>query len=221
VLTSEDRIWFVGNPWPAGHRIAELAWEGWLDPTGEVRFGFFLESVYYLAEDPPGAPDKEPGATFTPSRSVWDNYGECTIRTGSGFVVGTSKQPLDFAALAEREFLVDPLDGLSEPDDEAFTVYLLGHDSIADHRIRFPVRHADFRFGLEWTGRAALTYVGDTEYRYAFRVRAGDVPFRGFAVPRMMDDDAACALLAECVVDASRFTIVAAGRNRFLRPNEG
>lgn len=139
-----------------------------------------------------------------------------------GFVAGTPDEPLDLGRLAEREFHVDPLDQVAgyedEDDDYAFHVYLLGHDSVADHRIRFPVRRGPSRFDVEWTGRVALTYVGDDEFRYEFRAQVSAVDFTGFTLPPDLDDDDARALLARCVRDADAFRLDDRGSHRRFVP---
>lgn len=53
--------------------------------------------------------------------------------------------------------------------DLAFHVYLLGHDAVAGHRIRMVRRGESDRFDIEWSGKLALAYVGDFEYRHDFR----------------------------------------------------
>lgn len=156
----EGRIWFPGNPWPDGHRVAKFRWTGWLLPEDGAGFDFSLKTAAYDEDD------------------------------------------------RAR------LDG----DDYAFHVYLLGHDSVADHRIRFPVRHGPSRFDVEWTGRVALTYVGDDEFRYEFRAQVSAADFTGFALPRDLDDDDARTLLARCVRDADAFRLDDRGSHRRFVP---
>lgn len=206
-----DRIWFPGNPWPEGHRIVEFAWGGRLDPGVGVRFTFELVSADYDEDDPPGAEDgdDEPESDFE-AKIAWCNFHRCSVSSAGGFVVGTPDEPLDFATLADRTFRVDrpeDLAGLDDDDDLAFHIYLLGHDSVADHRIRFPVVHAPFEFELEWDGRIALTYVGDVELRHGFHVRVRAAAFRGFEIPDELDDAAAERLLTACVRDAAPFRL--------------
>ncbi|MES9541667.1 hypothetical protein [Actinomadura sp. NPDC000600] len=219
----DDRIWFPGNPWPGGHRIEEFAWKGRLDPESGLRFVFELESADYDAEDSPGREedeDSEDGPDFE-AKIVWCNYHSCTISAARGFVAGSPDEPLDFDALTGRAFHVDGLDEVDEIedwDDFAFHIYLLGHDSVADHRIRFPTRHAPFEFGLEWDGRIALTYVGEEEYKYRFRAGVGRVAFQGFEVPDDLDDKAADGLLKACLRDPERFRLSQEGRERWYVP---
>jgi hypothetical protein len=215
---TEGRIWFPGNPWPDGHRVAEFQWKGWLSPEDGAGFGFSLETAAYDADDHDADDDYE---NDFGSKIVWTNYGRATIRPSQGFVAGTPDEPLDFGRLSEREFHVDPLDQVAEyedHDDYAFHVYLLGHDSVADHRIRFPVRQAPFRFDIAWTGRVALTYIGETEFEYEFRAQVSGADFTGFEVPHDLNDDDAQALLARCVRDADAFRLDDRGSVRRFVP---
>ncbi|MGI5224414.1 hypothetical protein [Actinoallomurus sp. CA-142502] len=217
---TEGRIWFPGNPWPDGHRIAEFRWTGWLSPEDGAGFGFSLKSAPY-DEDDRAELDGEEDHPFGGGRATWRNYGWTTIDAMQGFVAGTPDEPLDFGRLSEREFHVDPLDQVAEyedHDDYAFHVYLLGHDSVADHRIRFPVRQAPFRFDIAWNGRVALTYIGETEFEYEFRARVSAADFTGFELPRDLNDDDAQALLARCVRDADAFRLDDRGSVRRFVP---
>jgi hypothetical protein len=224
---TEGRIWFPGNPWPDGHRIAKFHWKGWLSPQDGAGFGLSLKTATYDEDDRAEldygeeSPDDEERYPFGGFKGTWMNYSSASIDAMQGFVAGTPDEPLDFGRLAEREFHVDPLDQVAdyEDDDEyAFHVYLLGHDSVADHRIRFPVRHAPSRFDVEWTGRVALTYIGDDEFRYEFRAQVPAAGFTGFTLPRDLDDDDAQALLARCVRDADAFRLDDRGSLRRFVP---
>jgi hypothetical protein len=222
--SGDDRIWFPGNPWPDGHRIRAFAWGGLLDPEAGLRFAIELTSEDYDADDPPGldddGDDDRPETDFE-SRSVWQNYHRCVIRPAPGFVVGTPEEPLDFDSLADRTFRVDRLEdvaGLEDPDDVAFHLYLLGHDSVADHRVRFTTGDSPSAFGLEWDGRIALTYVGEEEFGYRFRARVGRAVFQGFQVPDRLDDEAADRLFAACVRDPARFRLTREGGERRYLP---
>ncbi len=216
-----DRIWFPGNPWPNGHRIAEFRWSGWLDPDDGLRFGFWLESADYHADDPPATGDDDPVVPFGRSRHTWLNYGRCTIRPSMGFVAGTPAEPLDLDTLTDRTFVVDPPDEVAdfEDDDEfAFHLYLLGHDSVADHRIRFPQRHGPVTFAVAWTGRIALTDIGEQDFSYEFRAQVGAAELTGIRVPGELDDTAAADLLGRCLRNAAGFELTRDGDTRRFVP---
>lgn len=68
------------------------------------------------------------------------------------------------------EAVLDPLPDAADKawDGRAFHIYLLGHDAVAGHRIKFLRRGNTDRFDIAWTGKIALAYIGDYDYRYDF-----------------------------------------------------
>ncbi|RKS09104.1 hypothetical protein DFP74_4833 [Nocardiopsis sp. Huas11] len=220
----DDRIWFLGNPWPDGHRIRAFTWGGQLDPEAGLRFAFELTSEDYDADDAPEHQtedeDDDDGPEDFASRPVWQNYHRCRITPSRGFVVGTPDEPLDFGRIAGRTFRVDRLEDVAalEDDDAAFHVYLLGHDSVADHRVRFAAGGSPLTFALAWDGRIALTYIGEEEFRHRFRVRVGQAVFQGFHVPDEIDDEAADRLFRACARDSARFRLCREDGERRYRP---
>lgn len=179
-MLQENRIWFAGNPWPEGHPIKEFHW------SVEIRDGFVwmlvhLESSDYYAEreidddiDADDVPDWE-------SPCVWANYHNCTLSCTLWHHGGWELCPVDRYSL---EFLdgyeasVNPLPESAgmEFDDLAFHIYLLGHDAVAGHKLRFVRRGKSDRYDIEWTGKIANAYAGDYEYRHDFRATLFDVP---------------------------------------------
>ncbi|MFC7339654.1 hypothetical protein ACFQY0_20890 [Haloferula chungangensis] len=171
-MPEENRIWFPGNPWPEGHPIKDFAW------TAEVRKGivwFFLHlktADYYSERD-----IDDEGEDFDSSWEapiVWGNYHSCTISStdwhDGGFPVCPCSE-YSIESLDGYEAIVDPLpinpDG--DWDDLAFHTYLLGHDSVAGHKIKFSRRNDSNDFDIHWEGKIALVYAGDYEYRYDFK----------------------------------------------------
>jgi len=181
------RITFPGNPWPGGHRLEELTWSGRLTERG-VWFDLELKTVHYDADDPPGADDDDGGGSGDwQARIVWGNYHRCTISSNTGVLVGTEAEPLDLDRLEEREWSVDPMGPDTtaadlEHDDLAFHVYLLGHDMVADHRLRFAPREDPSSWWLRWSGRVALTYAGHDAFEHTFELSPTLVRFEGIKV---------------------------------------
>ncbi|MNL47332.1 hypothetical protein D3C87_1701160 [compost metagenome] len=69
-------------------------------------------------------------------------------------------------------------------DDElAFHIYLLGHDTCAEHEINFADRNTDGSFNIQWNGRIALTYGGDYEFNHSFKTLVNNVKFSGIYLP--------------------------------------
>jgi len=174
------RIFFPDNPWPEGHPIKAFRW------TAEVRdgvvwFNLHLETEdYYCERDIEETDEDSDNEDYTDwnSPSVWGNYHSCTISSTEWHDGGFPVCPVD-------EFDVDALDGYMaevDPlpidltaddfdwDDLAFQTYLLGHDSVGSHNIKFSKNSAG-SFDIEWTGRIALAYAGEYDYDYSFHTK--------------------------------------------------
>ena len=219
---TEARIKFFGNPWPAGHAVTEAVWSAELRPDG-LRFHLHVVSADYDAEDDRDDPEGDRGAWR--SRIVWTNYHACSLSStkwgDDGFLVATPGKPIDLERLASKTFRVDPMAGDAIPedvelDDLAFGIYLLGHDSVCDHRIRFVKRRGPRCYDIRWRARIALTYAGDTELSHRLeatlpRLRLDTIELED------LDATTARALLPEVLVGAERFTL---RRGRFVsRPS--
>lgn len=92
-----------------------------------------------------------------------------------------------FHVCSQKEFSEANLNGLeleidSEPgsikdwNDLAFHIYLLGHDAVAKHKIKF-IRAADSLFEIHWSGKIAQAYVGDYDFKHEFNTVLKDVQF--------------------------------------------
>lgn len=223
--TDLGRIWFLKNPWADGHTIADAAWGGRLDPERGLVFDLHLESASYYAEsDPPEDEDDEDEESWN-APSVWGNYHRCSLSSTKwehrGFVVGTAKKPLAWSTVSGHTFRVDPAKkDLPDGDEEwaerqarqAFGIYLLGHDAIADHRITFTRGRS--AWSLDWTGKIALAYVGRTELEHRMRAEVRGLAFDGFAIPKGMSAKDATALFATLVTDPKAWVIE---KRRFVR----
>ncbi len=185
-MPQENRIWFAGNPWPEGHPIAAFEW------TVEVRDGIVwmlihLKSSDYYSE----RKIVDEGVDYYSdwgSPLVWRNYHACTMSCTywhhGGFPVCPVEQ-FSPEFLDGYEAVVDPLPESADTDfdDLAFHIYLLGHDAVAGHRIRFRRRANSDRFDIEWTGKIANAYVGDYDYKRDFRAQIFDVLFPSLSLP--------------------------------------
>jgi hypothetical protein len=177
---SRGRIVFEGNPWPEGHAVEAFEWSARFE-DGEVWFDLHLASAAYYAEREIEEDEDEPEDDSWKSPSVWGNYHRCTLSSTfwgehGGFRAGPLAQ-LSAAALDGAEFVVDPVgEEIDDVDELAFGLYLLGHDSAVEHRIRFLRRGDSERFDILWSGRIALTYVGRYRPDYRFQARIEDVP---------------------------------------------
>ncbi|SEJ15659.1 MULTISPECIES: hypothetical protein [unclassified Variovorax] len=173
---NQDRIFFTGNPWPEGHPVKEFRWTAAVR-DGQVRFDLHLRSDDYEAEreieDPEEEDETEDGEYIGDWQSVgvWTNYHRCTL-SSTHWGAGDG-----LAVCAAADYSLDMLDGLEivvddpPPEDieqNFFHIYLLGHDAAAAHRIRFDRIAGTERFNVTWTGKIALAYAGDNEYKYEF-----------------------------------------------------
>jgi hypothetical protein len=165
----QNRIFFPGNPWPEGHPVKVFVWSARV-VAGTLRFDFHLESADYYAEREIDDQDNDDPSSWK-SAGVWGNYHSCTLSSTEWHEGG-------FPVAEASGYTLERLDGLEvrvddpPPDDfdaHAFRVYLLGHDAVGHHRIRFTRIPGTRRFDIVWTGRAALVYEGDEAYRYEFR----------------------------------------------------
>jgi hypothetical protein len=107
-----------------------------------------------------------------------------------------------------------PIEDLDAPP--AFHVYLLGHDSVADHDIVFTKQETGGHT-IDWTGRIALTYAGQEEFAYRFRAHIEDVVLSHVAAPEAMPDAEAHARLARVTDVPQWFDLTEAdGRRSFV-----
>jgi hypothetical protein len=176
------RIRFVGNPWPEGHPIKAFHWGARL-VDGDVWFDLHLESDDYYAER---EIDDDPSVEYLSdwvAPSVWYNFHSCTISSTKWHYGGFRVCPigdLSIDALRDLRFHVDPLPcDLTDHDARAFHVYLLGHDTVVDHRIEFSRGIDPDCCDIRWKGKIALTYVGQYEARHSFEAEIHGVPIPG------------------------------------------
>lgn len=174
------RLFFPGNPWPGGHRIKRLHWGAIIRPGEGLSLEFTLESVDYNEEGEGAAADGETRDWMSPG--VWNNYHACTIEPsvtsgGPCIAVSDGTSPFSFD-LPSYVFRADPppLDVEKIFESGAFSIYLLGHDAVADHNIALTRTNAG-QYDLHWTGRIALAYAGDSDFRYSFEARASGIRF--------------------------------------------
>jgi hypothetical protein len=135
-------------------------------------------------EQDPSERDGE-GPTDWESRIVWNNYGGCRISSSAtsshpGIQVSDGTKPFVFD-LEEHVFTEDPppIENIGKHAARAaFGIYLLGHDSVADHRNHLHGRQPDGSCTLDWTGRVALSYSGqDDPFGREFRAHVEGVRF--------------------------------------------
>jgi hypothetical protein len=197
----DGRIVFPGNPWPEGHPIEEFEWTARIE-GGDLWFDLHLRSAEYDSERQFDADDEneEDEASSWEAPIVWNNYHRCTLYSTfwgeqGGFRV-CAIDAFSLAWLDGRAFAVDPVEAeIEDADDRPFHIYLLGHDSVANHRVEFRrVAGSDIdgsnidssdAFDILWSGDIALSYVGDSRLEHRFEARIARVPCP--AIPALSD----------------------------------
>jgi hypothetical protein len=180
------RIFFHGNPWPQGHRIENVIWGASIHPEYGLRLELTLNSaLYYEGEeaDFPFTAAKFDADEDWKAKAAWANYHECTLSPsttafGGGIVLSDGTSPFDFDR-PHQTYTADPLPVDMEKfrSSNAFDLYLLGHDAVADHAISLVRSSANGTYDLNWSGKIALTYTGDEEFRHSFEAHATGVRF--------------------------------------------
>ena len=184
--TVTGSILFHDNPWPAGHRITELQWGGAIHPERGLALSFELQSAnYYEGEEDkfPFEGDDDVDADFWHAKSAWANYHSCKIGSSltsskPGMLVSDGTTPFVFDA-AVYEFRADPMPVKADEIFEtgAFSIYLLGHDAVADHQIDLRRTDGAGHYELNWAGQIALAYSGHDDFQYRFTAKAEGVRF--------------------------------------------
>ncbi|GLZ38285.1 hypothetical protein [Actinokineospora sp. NBRC 105648] len=166
----KGHIWFPGNPWPEGHRVDDFSWSGRQGADGGLWFDLELATADY--DETRNPPDTEDTGDWA-SPIVWTNYHSCMISsTNWGNAIGFPAG--DFQFDRPQRLTADTVPNREDP---AFHTYLLGHDAVAHHEFEFQPTAAG-RWDIVWTGKIALAYIGDEEFKYSFRAELDDVEYQ-------------------------------------------
>jgi hypothetical protein len=221
---TENRIFFQDNPYPLGHEIIEFVWSGRLDEDGEFYFDFHLKTEDYYAGDPiteDEPTEEELDADDWHSKIVWGNYHACTMSStfwgSDGIMIDKSKPKFNFANWPNTSLTADTLtpDALNsnlvmpadlEWDDLALNIYLLGHDACANHQI--DITQTSATFNIAWTGKIALAYAGEDEFKYDFNANISEVKFDGFDYPQTLSQAQARENFAKIIANLDDFEFV-------------
>ncbi len=101
---------------------------------------------------------------------MWGNYHSCTLSSNcwhdGGFRV-CAKADYTPEFLNSLELTVDPNpEAVKDFDDFAFHIYLLGHNAVAKHRVRFERLGDSMQFKIVWAGMIAQA--GNDEFKHEF-----------------------------------------------------
>jgi hypothetical protein len=202
------RIYFPGNPWPRGHEIVEFVWSARVERGTGIWFDFHLLTENYYAADDRGrerAVEDEyayqedlgpsgPDANWT-SDILWYNHHYCRMSSteiGQGFLAATKDEPLDMTALTRKTFEFDKLPLRLKPPKAfeylrppcPFNIYLLGHDEVSRHRVKFRQERGKRTYAINWTGRIASIYSGSFAFKHTFEAKLTNVRFAGIVFPQ-------------------------------------
>nr|WP_294788030.1 hypothetical protein [uncultured Flavobacterium sp.] len=187
-MNQPNRIYFLENPYPNGHALEQFVWSGRVEEDESIWFDFHIKTERYYAEDE-SEDDEDEIKSDWDSKGVWGNFHQCTMSStywgDNGIKIHKTSEKVIFNDFIKNDLLADslPLDDHYDYDDVAFGIYLLGHDSCANHRIKITPTTSNL-FNIDWSGKIALTYVGDDEFRYDFKLHLQDVEFEGFHYPK-------------------------------------
>lgn len=206
----QGRIYFENTPWPEGHPLKDVEFSAGLVPDG-VTLALHLTSQDYGFERNIETEDEDsdPLPEFEDVEDrmhpdLWYNYHACTLSNTHWGQEGrarldTSKGPIEISDITLNPLIFDPVKtnakGVGDPshkwesDGQAFHIYLLGHDAVANHHITF-TEQKDGLFSWIWTGLTANAYIGETQFKHKFRCKAQDVPFLGYQCPRLEGENA-------------------------------
>lgn len=215
-----NRIFFLNNPYPNGHKIKKFVWSGRLDEDEKLWFDFHLKTADYDAEDETEDEDEDEDAADWEAKIVWENYNSCTLSSthwgeSKGILIDTSKGKFHFENLLKTGLSADtlPLKKNADLEELAFNIYLLGHDSCANHQLKFLKNKAD-TYDIEWTGKIALTYAGDDEFQYDFIANIYNVQFDGFSFPDNWSIEKAKAVFESKLADIEAFEFLANSKSK-------
>lgn len=189
-MESTSKIYFIDNPYPNGHKIESFIWSGRIDENGFIWFDFHLKTENYYANDDENGEEEEEDLPDWSSKIVWENYHACTLSSNywgehRGIRINKPDEKLDFDEVIKNDFFSNdlPSEQHFDDDDLAFNIYLLGHDSCADHHIRFSKKD-NHLYDITWTGKIALSYSGDDEFSHEFKAQIFNAEFDGFHYPK-------------------------------------
>lgn len=213
MATSGGRIKFPGNPWPRGHAVKKAKWTAELTPEG-LRFHFDIESCDYDAED--DREDSELVKEDWKSRGAWTNFHACHLSSTAwghpGFLVAKPGKPIDLERLEGKTFRVDRMteDRLDEDQVEnlSFGIYLLGHDSVCDHRIRFVKRRGPSTYDVTWRARIAHTYFGRLDLDHSLKLDLPKLRLDSIDIDSDLDTKSAKALIPQLLARSDRYRVL-------------
>ena len=216
-VTAADRIFFSdGNPWAEGHAVKRCYLDAQIYEGDLLQVIIHFESNEYCDNDGGQFLDNGKEGDWE-SKTVWNNYHSCNI---DGVILrATPGNPISLESLESSVHHIDPLPEALErfvEDELEFSIYLLGHDSVADHRIELG-ELSEAGYPMKWTGRIALSYSGEYDFDYAFALESTLKPLSRVWYPQEWDDAKAEEVLSDLMREAEKFRLgTVDGRKAFV-----
>ncbi|MEO1435249.1 MAG: hypothetical protein AAFV80_06900, partial [Bacteroidota bacterium] len=191
-----NRIWLKNNPWPNGHGLEKVRFYATLSGDG-IHLHLELKSEkYYAAEGWENIHEIAEAHDFKLEEqneedewlyyACWLNYHACHLQPNKKVVLGNAEQPFSMDQLNGLQLILDdppPIEknwGGIDFDNLYFHCYVLGHDAVGHHHIKIQATSQSNHFDIDWTGKIALAYIGEEEFRYDFTIQIRNIPFEGF-----------------------------------------
>ncbi|MEM6724885.1 MAG: hypothetical protein AAF598_12650 [Bacteroidota bacterium] len=195
-MLNPNRIWFKDNPWPNGHALEKVRFFGILSENGIFLHLEIASEKYYAAEGwehirkiakaHDSQLEKQNVTDDWLYYSSWLNYHSGHIKPNNPIMLGNAEHSFSMDALHQMVLRLDdppPIEatwGGLDFDGMAFHCYVLGHDAVAHHQIQIQEANKPFEYDIDWTGKVALAYGGDEDFRYDFIVQLRNLRFEGF-----------------------------------------
>lgn len=182
-MSIEGTIIFKNSAYPKPHRITEFVWDLRVDDAGRYWFDLHLRTEdYYRSEgvDYDRDTEEDNDDDFSArgewqSRDNWDNYHQCIISSTywsepqKGICLNPDGEEVNLESLLGNTLTLTantlPVD--SAEMNDAFNIYLLGHDRCTGHEIVFSKKDNGL-YTVHWCGKIALTYQGYEDFEFSF-----------------------------------------------------
>lgn len=153
----ENKIYFIGNPWPNGHLIKEGAGMSLFKNNNLIFVKLSLKSENYCLES-----ESFSRETDWECVDSWSNYCFANLNLCEELEVDCTK----FASLLTKsEFLLKATSLPINYDDLDINrnhCYILGHDDVVGHKIKL-IKLENNNYNVEWSCEYVGTYFGNYE----------------------------------------------------------
>lgn len=174
------RITFAGNPWPLGHAVTGLQMTLRGGDADSVRLHLHVESAPFDANGP-GRPSTGGVAGAWDDPATWVAHQPAVISSlewGNAGIPVHVDNTMSFDEIdLTGTYTADDdrsVDLSATMEDRAFGANVLGTAAVGGHEITL-TRTGPNLFDLQWRGRLARTWQGETDLDHEFTVDAHEV----------------------------------------------